>query len=92
MGLCNAFGVLSGCIAPQVTGYLTNDNTTREQYRKVFLLAAGVSVVGGTFFNVFVSGEQQEWNNDTEIFTSIVYSKILSTKILSIRMAKFKES
>ena len=63
LGITNVFGTIAGCITPSVTGYFTNDEPTRGQYRKVFLLAAGVSVIGGTFFNVFVSGEQQDWNN-----------------------------
>ena len=29
----------------------------------MFLVAAAVAVLGGTFFNVFVSGEQQPWND-----------------------------
>ena len=33
----------------------------------MFILAAGISVVCGAFFNVFLSGEQQPWNSfDTE--------------------------
>lgn len=30
---------------------------------KVFLLAAGVSVLGGTLYAIFGSGELQEWND-----------------------------
>ena len=63
MGLTNFFGTISGCVTPLVTGYFTNNEPTRAQYRKVFLLAAGMSVVCGTFFNIFVSGEIQEWND-----------------------------
>ena len=36
---------------------------SRENYRKVFAVAAGLCAFGGTFFMVFLSGEEQSWNN-----------------------------
>ena len=36
---------------------------SRENYQKVFLFAGGVAVVGGTFYNIFVTGVQQPWND-----------------------------
>ena len=62
-GISNLFGSLAGCVAPLVTGYFTNGNPTRGQYRKVFLLAAGVSAFGGSFYSIFLSGQQQKWND-----------------------------
>ena len=36
---------------------------SRENYRKVFIIAASIAAFGGTFFIIFCSGEQQSWND-----------------------------
>ena len=36
---------------------------SRENYRKVFIIAASLATFGGTFFIIFCSGEQQSWND-----------------------------
>ena len=45
------------------TPYYTFRQPTRGQYRKVFIIAASVCVIGGTFCNVFISGKLQPWND-----------------------------
>ena len=42
--------------------YPFNLQTSPEQYRKVFFIAAAISFFGGTFFLLFGSGEQQNWD------------------------------
>lgn len=63
MGLANTCGTIAGCVTPSVTGYFTNGMPTRGQYRKVFIIAACVCVIGGTFCNIFISGVRQPWND-----------------------------
>lgn len=35
---------------------------SRENYRKVFIIAACICTFGGTFFIAFLSGTEQAWN------------------------------
>ena len=46
---------------------------TRKQYRKVFLIAAAISLVGGLFYGAFVSGKQQQWNDFNQTTTLDVH-------------------
>ena len=39
---------------------------TRGQYRKVFIIAACICVIGGTFCNIFISGVKQPWNGNED--------------------------
>eukprot|EP00111_Clytia_hemisphaerica_P020421 TCONS_00060179-protein len=87
MGLANSAGTIAGCITPSVTGYFTNEHPTREQYRKVFMIAASICVIGGTFCNVFVSGELQPWNDiyhDEENFNGSDEEQVLINSSNSI--------
>jgi len=63
MGISNSFGTVAGCITPTVTGIFTNKHATRHQYQKVFFIATGMCLVGGLFYALFASGEEQSWNN-----------------------------
>lgn len=63
LGLTNTAGTISGCLTPLVTGYFTDNDPSRENYRKVFFSAAAIAFAGGTFYNIFVTGEQQPWND-----------------------------
>ncbi|XP_066922768.1 sialin-like isoform X1 [Clytia hemisphaerica] len=62
-GIENLAGTIPGGVAPAITGYLTNDDPSRENYRKVFAIAASLAAFGGTFFIIFCSGEKQSWND-----------------------------
>ncbi|XP_065651755.1 sialin isoform X2 [Hydra vulgaris] len=63
IGISNTAGTLAGCISPFVTGVLINKNPSSAQYKKVFLISAVISFIGGTIFSIFVSGDVQPWNN-----------------------------
>ena len=39
-----------------------NSQSSPEQYRKVFFIAAAISFSGRVFFLIFGSGEQQSWD------------------------------
>ena len=66
MGIVNSFTVTAGIGAPLVTGLLINHDPSMENYRKVFFVNAGVCVFGGLYFNLFVSGDVQSWDPESE--------------------------
>jgi len=66
MGITNTFATIPGFVTPAVTGYFTNNDPTRAEYRKVFGIAAGICAFGGIFFIAFVSGTQQPWNDENK--------------------------
>ncbi|KAK7082383.1 hypothetical protein SK128_002997 [Halocaridina rubra] len=63
MGITNTVATIPGFLAPIVVGYLINGNETVTQWRRVFWIAGIVYFVGNTFYVIFVSGEQQPWND-----------------------------
>jgi len=52
---------MSAIAVPLSVGALTYERSTREEWQKVFLLAAGVYAVGAVVFLIFGSGERQSW-------------------------------
>ncbi|XP_045147931.1 vesicular glutamate transporter 3 isoform X2 [Echinops telfairi] len=60
MGISNGVGTLSGMVCPLIVGAMTK-HKTREEWQKVFLIAAMVHYTGVIFYGVFASGEKQEW-------------------------------
>ena len=58
------FANISGGITPLVTGFITNKNPSRSNYRIVFIIAAGVCMCGVLFYILFGSGEEEEWNRE----------------------------
>ena len=62
-GISNMLASIPGFVVPLVTGVFTSGNPSQGNYRKVFFLAAAVSIVGGTVFNILVKGEKEAWND-----------------------------
>ena len=62
MGIAAMFSVTSGVGAPLVTGFFTNNDPSRENYREVFFINADICLVGGLYFCAFVSGDVQKWD------------------------------
>ncbi|KAM7373544.1 hypothetical protein PAMP_008386 [Pampus punctatissimus] len=60
LGITNTFGTIPGVVAPIVTGYFTHDHTLAG-WRKVFWVAAGISVCGSFIYTLFGSGKIQPW-------------------------------
>jgi len=61
MGLTHTVALMSAIAVPLSVGALTYERSTREEWQKVFLLAAGVYAVGAVVFLIFGSGERQSW-------------------------------
>eukprot|EP00057_Strongylocentrotus_purpuratus_P009786 XP_011664260.1 PREDICTED: sialin isoform X1 [Strongylocentrotus purpuratus] len=60
-GIGNAFSVSTGFIGPLIVGLLTEDQSAPEGWRNVFYMAAGLSLFGAIFFQLFGSGLEQDW-------------------------------
>lgn len=60
----NTFGTTTGVIAPYVAGVLTSgpSGQTIENWRTVFLIAAGLYLLNAVVYGFFGSAEQQAWD------------------------------
>ena len=63
MGLTHNVVVMSAIVAPLAVGALTYERSTRDEWQKVFFLAAGVYAVGAIVYLIFSSGERQSWSD-----------------------------
>ena len=61
MGLAYAAANLAAIGVPLAVGALTYERSTRDEWQKVFFLAAGIYAVGAIVFVVFGSGQRQSW-------------------------------
>ncbi|KAH3787125.1 hypothetical protein DPMN_165246 [Dreissena polymorpha] len=59
-GISNSIAAVTGFLSPVVAGVLTEEKT-RENWQKVFYVAAGVYVFGAVFYAIFASGTVQAW-------------------------------
>ncbi|KAF7994577.1 hypothetical protein HCN44_004049 [Aphidius gifuensis] len=63
MSFTNCLGNLAGLLAPLTAGTIIHGAPSQVKWRKVFMICAGVYFVCATFYNLFGSGERQEWDN-----------------------------
>ncbi|XP_064103173.1 putative inorganic phosphate cotransporter [Macrobrachium nipponense] len=63
MGITNTAATVPGFLAPQIVGILITGKQTVSRWQLVFWIAAIVYFVGNTFYVIFISGEQQPWND-----------------------------
>ncbi|XP_047109481.1 putative inorganic phosphate cotransporter [Schistocerca piceifrons] len=61
MGVTDCIGTLTSIAAPLYVGAIVKENTIQE-WRIVFLTAAGMLFVGNLIFVIFAKGEVQPWN------------------------------
>lgn len=61
-GITNAASNTCGFIAPYIIGTIITGNETLSQWQIVFVLAAGLSVLGNLFYVAFASAEEQSWS------------------------------
>ena len=61
VGLTKTVAIVAAIAAPLALGVLTYDGSTREEWQKVFFLAAGVYAVGAIVYVIFGSGQRQSW-------------------------------
>jgi len=66
LGIANTTATVAALSSPQVFGALTYQQSTRDQWRKVFYITAGVEWFGTIVYLLFGSGELQDWNDDTK--------------------------
>lgn len=63
MGITNGLANITSILAPSIAGVIVTSDDNVSQWRIVFLLAAGVSALGQTIFNIFGSADVQSWNS-----------------------------
>ncbi|XP_044252811.1 putative inorganic phosphate cotransporter [Tribolium madens] len=66
LGMVNGTNNIFSLLAPLTVGFLGSDKKDPILWRKVFLLAAVIYAVCGTFYVIFTSAEVQKWNNIEE--------------------------
>jgi len=66
LGITNTSGTVASIGAPMVLGALTNNNSTRAQWQKVFYLTATIQWSGAIVYLLFGSGQSQDWDDDAE--------------------------
>lgn len=59
-GIANSFGTLPGIICPYFVGIFTK-NQTQKEWQIVFLIAAGVYLIGAIVFALFGNSNIQKW-------------------------------
>ncbi|XP_006816974.1 sialin-like [Saccoglossus kowalevskii] len=65
-GITNTAGSISGALAPLVVGVATEEENTREQWQKIFLLSALIYVIGGIAVLLTLKVKECEWAKDKE--------------------------
>uniref|UniRef100_A0A1B0GHQ8 Major facilitator superfamily (MFS) profile domain-containing protein n=2 Tax=Lutzomyia longipalpis TaxID=7200 RepID=A0A1B0GHQ8_LUTLO len=60
MGFSNTIATIPGVVAPTLAGFIVR-NGTREEWRIVFYIAAGLTLFGMAYSVLFGQGEVQEW-------------------------------
>lgn len=60
MGFANSFGSVTGIVTPLLAGFIVQ-NRTQAEWNVVFLIAAGIYLLGCAIYFFFASGELQEW-------------------------------
>ncbi|KAL1394645.1 hypothetical protein pipiens_011801 [Culex pipiens pipiens] len=66
LGISGMIGVIPGFVSPIIVGILTLGNQTVKQWEYVFLITAGMLIVGGILYMLFADSTQQPWNSATE--------------------------
>jgi len=61
MGISNTFATISGIVVPSVVGFITHGNQTVEAWRLIFIITLVIFSIEFIFYNIFGSGELQEW-------------------------------
>uniref|UniRef100_A0A2P2HW34 Sialin-like n=1 Tax=Hirondellea gigas TaxID=1518452 RepID=A0A2P2HW34_9CRUS len=61
MGITNTFATIPGIIVPSVVGIITHNNQTVEAWRLIFIITFVIFAIEFIFYNIFGSGELQEW-------------------------------
>ncbi|CAC5404579.1 SLC17A5 [Mytilus coruscus] len=65
-GMTMTCSSLASLVAPLLTTAIVK-NGTKEEWQIVFIICAGVGIVGTILFDCFAQGEEQSWAQDQEI-------------------------
>ena len=59
--ISNTISNTAGFLVPLVTGFLTNEESSRETWNYVWLIYIGVGVLGGLVYIIFADCQLQDW-------------------------------
>ncbi|XP_066994553.2 sialin isoform X2 [Anabrus simplex] len=62
MAITNSIATIPGITVPVLVGYLTEQDSSVQQWRKIFFGTAAIYVVLFIEYTIFASGEEQSWN------------------------------
>ncbi|KAF4517149.1 hypothetical protein B566_EDAN006448 [Ephemera danica] len=81
VGIANAAACIMCIIGPLLVGFVVTDNENADQWRIIFLITAGLYVLGNTLFLIFGTANEQPWNNPD--WNTSDAGKILKLNLLS---------
>ena len=61
MAFSNTIGNIPGLASPIVTGFIVNEESNFDSWKKVFLINAGVCSIGVLMFSLLAHGDVQSW-------------------------------
>ncbi|XP_037044095.1 sialin-like isoform X2 [Bradysia coprophila] len=88
LGISQTICVLPGILSSHIVGVLTNNQQTREQWKYVFLITAGMSILSGLVFVLFSSSDEQSWNKSSK---SVEMKPLNESKCVEIPREKCSE-
>ncbi|KAG8315546.1 hypothetical protein J6590_067903 [Homalodisca vitripennis] len=63
MGIINGIGSISAILGPMATGFIIQDETSREQWMSAFYVCAATLFLGNLVFLIFSTAVVQPWND-----------------------------
>ncbi|KAL3281332.1 hypothetical protein HHI36_004540 [Cryptolaemus montrouzieri] len=64
MGIGNTIATIPGIISPILSGYIVT-TPTREEWRIVFFITAGIYLLGSIIYGIFSTAEEKSWAQDS---------------------------
>ncbi|KAK0174775.1 hypothetical protein PV327_010505 [Microctonus hyperodae] len=91
MGITNATANIFGIMAPLICGAIVSDITDIYQWRKVFILSAGIYIFGNVVFVLFGEASVQPWNESTTHSMTDHEISVIPEKITPEKMSDDKK-
>lgn len=91
MGVTNSAANILSILAPLITGVFVTNPKDVLQWRNIFLLSAGIYIVGNTIFVIFGSAKIQKWNDPIREEKNPVIFQITDTSTGTVQINKDAE-
>ncbi|PZC74361.1 hypothetical protein B5X24_HaOG207924 [Helicoverpa armigera] len=63
MGFTNGIGAIFSILAPLTVSFVVEDETSADDWRKVFFISVAFYFLANLFYLLFISADVQEWND-----------------------------